>query len=115
MSRNKWHALREMVERWTQTTAQVERGYSLTFDDYLNDLDLRRLIDERVRAIEDARDETIPSSITVALALADERFRRATIAAEANVWGVENERESGWNAQREWYYYRTPERLPEAW
>ena len=115
MSRNRWHALREMVERWSQTAAQVERGYSFTFDDYLNDLDLRRQIDEHFRAIEDVRDVTIPSSITDALALADERFRRATVASEANVWGAENERDSGWSAAREWYYYRMPERLPEEW
>lgn len=113
MSRNRWHALREMVERWTETVSQVERGYTLTFDDYLNDLDLRRLIDERLQAIDDARNGTVPKSIAEALAAADERFRCATVASDENVWGVENERVSGWSAAREWYYYRKPERLPE--
>ncbi len=118
MSDTRWHALRTMVEQWAQTAAQVERGYTLTFDDYLNDLDLRRLIDEHLRAGGDSRDDTLqkalphtpPHSLSVALAAADERFRRATIASAENVWGAENERVEGWNAEREWYYYRKPER-----
>ena len=114
MSHNRWRALREMVEQWTETVSQVERGYSLTFDDYLNDVDLRRLIDERLQAVTDSHDGTIPHSVTSALAAADERFRRATVASEANVWGAENARESGWSAEREWYYYRKPEGLADG-
>lgn len=113
MIHTRWHALREMVEQWTDTVSQVERGYSLTFDDYLNDLDLRRLIDESLQTVDDARKGRVPKSITDALATADERFRCATVASDVNVWGAENERDSGWSAEREWYYYRRPEGLAE--
>ncbi|MEO7361382.1 MAG: hypothetical protein ABI120_13705 [Gemmatimonadaceae bacterium] len=115
MSGTKWHALREMVVRWARTAAQVERGYALTFDDYLNDLDLRRLIDERIREIGVARDDALPASLRIALAAADDQFRRATIASEENVWGAENESDAGWTAEREWYYYRTPKRSGDSW
>ena len=52
---------------------------------------------------------------TVALVSADEPFRRATIASDANVRGVANDRESRWSVERECYYYRTPKTLPERW
>ena len=129
MSASKWQPLRTMVEQWAQIAAHVERGYSLTFDDYLNDVDLRRLIDERIRALGESRSGAmpkssneailkspslaIPKSLGVALAAADDVFREATTLSADNVWGADNERDEGWNAEREWYYYRWPRSLPE--
>ena len=115
MSRDHWHALREMVEQWAHVASQVDHGYPLTFDDYLNDLDLRWLIDERVQQVEEAPGAAMPESIAVSLVAADERFRSATTNSEANVWGSANERENGWSAERQWYYYRLPKVLPDQW
>lgn len=106
MSRKRWDVLRGMVDRWSEFSSQAESGYALTFDDYLNDLDLRRLIDEHLREIEAEHGVVVPKSITIALGSADQQFRRATTLSAENVWGVENERENGWSAEREWYYYR---------
>lgn len=113
MSASSRQPLRELVERWEQIASHVERGYALTFDDYLNDLDLRRLIDERIRAIGDWRSSAIPKSLSVALASADDLFRQATTASAENVWGADNERDEGWNAERQWYYYRWPKSTPK--
>ena len=33
------------LAQWARTVVDVERGLPLTFDGYLNDLDLRRLLD----------------------------------------------------------------------
>ncbi|MBL8230000.1 MAG: hypothetical protein JNL98_16040 [Bryobacterales bacterium] len=33
-----------LVEKWSQFVAEVEAGYSLTIEDYRNDLDLRAII-----------------------------------------------------------------------
>ena len=115
MSRTNRHALRELVVQWSHIAETVDRGYSLTFDDYLNDLDLRRLIAERLRELADARDGVLPQSLVVALADADIQFREATTTSDHNVWGLENERAEGWTVEREWWYYRLPKRVPQSW
>ncbi|MEP6781793.1 MAG: hypothetical protein ABJC26_17970 [Gemmatimonadaceae bacterium] len=107
-------SLREMVVRWTQIVADVERGYTLTFDDYLNDLDLRRQIDARLWELE-LGEIKVDAGLREALGKVDERFRNVTIVSEQNVWGEENARDEGWDAESEWYYYRMPVRLPTEW
>lgn len=107
-------SLREMVEKWSHIVEAVERGYALTFDDYLNDLDLRRNIDERLWELElgEVRVDAVQRET---LASADEKFRNATVASESNVWGEENAREEEWSAEEEWYYYRLPVTWPKGW
>lgn len=110
MNADRWQELRERIERWAKVAAQVERGYSLTFDDYLNDLDGRRLIDERVADVRGTLHGAVPEAIITALNKADEQFRQATVATNENVWGAENAAENNWRPDREWYYYRVPKR-----
>ncbi|MEP6762815.1 MAG: hypothetical protein ABJB66_00825 [Gemmatimonadaceae bacterium] len=107
-------ALREMVKRWTQIVADVGRGYALTFDDYLNDLDLRRQIDQRLWELE-LGETNVDEGIREVLADVDETFREVTVAMEENVWGDENARDEGWSAEREWFYYRMPIERPKGW
>ena len=108
-------ALRELVERWLAIATEVEYGYQLTFDDYLNDLDVRRLISEALQQIDSEHSGFGPGPIALVLQQADELFLRSTIPTETNVWGAANELENGWNPEAQWYYYRLPEQLPEDW
>lgn len=114
MNRINVQALTELIGQWTQIAAHMERGYTLTFDDYLNDLDLRRLIDERVRELNAGEPEQashhlaqhLPEHLAEALSAADAVFMNATEPSAENVWGEENALAEGWTPEREWFYYR---------
>lgn len=102
------------VERWAQVVEEVERGYSLTFDDYLNDVDLRQLIARTVRGV--------PPSVRDAFAgLRDElhaldmRFIAATEPTGHCIWGDSIAEDEGWSPDGEWWYYRQPMDRPEDW
>ena len=101
--------LRTLIERWAQIAMEVERGYTLTFDDFLNDLDLRHRIAKRVRKL------VADVSLITTLDAADDRFRASTLVSNDCLWGEENATDEGWTPEREWYYYRTPKVRPTDW
>lgn len=92
------HDLADSLERWSRTVAEVEQGYALTFDDYLNDLDLRHAL----------RDIVVGHPLHEALAVIDARFLQATFPSGSCVWGEENAEAEAWDRDREWYYWRLP-------
>ena len=98
-----------LVERWAQIATDVQQGYTLTFDDYLNDVDLRHGIAKRLRV------SAIDGLVAADLRTADDRFRAATTSSADCLWGAENARHESWTSEREWYYYRLPLRLPSDW
>ena len=104
-----------LLQRWLQTVQEVERGYALTFDDYLNDLDVRHSIRLRLHESGNAGNSRTFATLRNALADADQRFRAATVSVGECVWGEANAREEGWTAEGEWYYYRVPITWREAW
>ncbi len=96
--------LEGLVENWEKTVREVEEGYSLTLDDYLNDLDVRQLITEAlVRARDDQR-----AAINDRLNEADKKMRSLTIPAEHCLWGDEIAQEEGWTAEENWWYFARP-------
>lgn len=86
------------LEQWARTVADVERGYPLTLDDYLNDLDVRHAL----RHVDASSPE---ADLLVAL---DDRFRAATYPSGECVWGEENAAAEAWDRERHWYYWRLP-------
>jgi hypothetical protein len=64
-----------LVERWGQVVEEIERGYTLTFDDYLNDVDLRHLIARSLRNVPHFYDQLCP-------ACADLQLRKRTETAD---------------------------------
>lgn len=88
----------ERLAQWARTVEDVERGYPLTLDDYLNDLDLRRTLDE----------VELTTAQAQVLAAADARFEQASYPAGGCVWGEENAAAEGWSAEVQWYYWRLP-------
>ena len=88
--------LDELLAEWSRTVTEVERGYNFTYDDYLNDVDVRhrlRLIAENDDAWSDLHE-------------LDSRFLEATVPSGECIWGDENAHLEGWQAERHWYYWR---------
>jgi hypothetical protein len=92
------------MRRWRDIVAAVEAGYRLTFYEFLNDLDARRIIDELATHASD--DEW--ADIEVALPSLDERFMKATQPVNASLYGATDEQKSEYRPDRNWYYFRVP-------
>jgi len=96
--------LEGLVESWEKTVRQVEDGYSLTLDDYLNDLDARQLIAEALAVADDQQ----RAAINDRLDRADEKMRSLTAPTEVCLWGEEVAEEEGWTAEENWWYFARP-------
>jgi hypothetical protein len=96
--------LEGLVENWEKTVRQVEEGYSLTLDDYLNDLDGRQLIAEVLAVAGDQQ----RAAIDARLNRADEKLRSLTEPTGGCLWGEEVAEEEGWTAQENWWYFARP-------
>ncbi|HEX5385726.1 MAG TPA: hypothetical protein VFW66_03385 [Gemmatimonadales bacterium] len=111
------HELDELVRRWEAIVDEVARGYDLTLDDYLNDMDLRERI---ARALTDdatdppgaphhgrprsaRRDERTESR----LAGADARFHELTVPT-GPIWGAPVAADEGHDPAHQWWYFRRP-------
>lgn len=90
--------LDRLLDRWAHIVAEIESGYSLTFDDYLNDLDLRHGL--RALPDDDARRDVLREL--------DTRFKAHSYPSGTCVWGDENADAEGWDRERDWYYWRLP-------
>ncbi len=88
----------QLLKQWARTVDEVEHGYALTYEDYLNDLDVRRSLDV----------DALPQTARECLAAIDARFQDATFPSGECVWGVENEEAEGWDRVTHWYYWRLP-------
>jgi hypothetical protein len=84
----------ELLAQWARTVDDIEHGYALTFDDYLNDLDVRHALSGYP-----------PTAELVAL---DARFAAHSYLAGGCVWGVENAAAEHWDKDTHWYYWRLP-------
>lgn len=103
-----------LVARWGQVVEEIERGYSLTFDDYLNDVDLRHLIARSIRNVPSGlREELAP--LRAELTALDTRFVAVTEPSAGCIWGDANAEDEGWSADGEWWYFRQPMDRPEDW
>lgn len=100
-------ALPRRVAAWERIVAQVETGYRLDLDDWLNDMDLRRGIAETVDSLS-LSERKVNRELIVRLAACDRRFRRATMAAGKCLWGATVGAREGWRPGRDWWYFRRP-------
>jgi len=96
--------LEGLVESWEKTVREVEEGYSLTLDDYLNDLDARQLIAEALPVARDDQRATVNARLT----RADEKMRVLTEPTKNCLWGDEIAQEERWTAEENWWYFARP-------
>jgi len=99
------HVVEEGIEglmaAWEHTAAAIEDGYSLTLDDYLNDLDARQCLEIVLSTMPDPDGPLLDR-----LRAADARVRAATVPARQCVWGAGGSR--GWTERRNWWYFVIP-------
>lgn len=92
--------LHGLVGAWERVVAAVETGYPLGMEDYLNDLDVRQIIEVVVSAM-----PTSDGSLLDRLRAADARMRAATVPALRCVWG---DSASSLTERRNWWYFVIP-------
>ena len=95
--------------RWEEIAHTVADGYTLGLDDYLNDLDIRELLEGSLRVARPA--ELLQFRARVRQA--DEGFRAATRDAGRCLWGEAVEADEAWAPETAWWYYRMPNRPGE--
>jgi hypothetical protein len=93
-----------LIESWEKVVQSVENGYSLTLDDYLNDLDARQLLEEAL----EVAPMTERMNFDARIAQADDLMKGLTRRASVCLWGDELAEEEGWNAKKNWWYYACP-------
>jgi hypothetical protein len=93
-----------LVEQWENAVEDVEQGYPLGFDDYLDDMDGRQLLEGalEVASAEERRE------VQARVRAADERMKAVLEPAKGCLWGADTARENGWTAEANWWYFRVP-------
>ncbi|MDX2042627.1 MAG: hypothetical protein SF097_15505 [Acidobacteriota bacterium] len=93
-----------LIESWEKVVQSVENGYSLTLDDYLNDLDARQLLEEALDVATMAERINLETRIMHA----DDLMKGLTRRASVCLWGDELAEEESWNSKKNWWYYACP-------
>lgn len=91
-----------LVGVWVRFADELVAGYPLGLDDYLNEVDVRQLLAEALAVS--------PADLAVEkrVVMADDLFRAATEATVKCLWGETNAERSGYNAERNWWYFALP-------
>lgn len=93
-----------LIARWGAVVDEVSTGYAGDLDEYLNDLDLRQILDDAVAAVVETRGPLLDR-----LRDADARFVAHTRAVATHLWGTAGRGD----VRRNWWYFRVPLRMPE--
>lgn len=96
--------LRGLVENWERVVRDVAKGYNLTFDDYLNDMDGRQLLENAMGLAP----EEIREAYRERVKATDTRAEAALVPSSRCIWGQIVADEEGWKAERNWWYFRLP-------
>jgi hypothetical protein len=90
------------IDRW-DALARSAKDYDFTLDDWLNDMDLRDIIEGSMQAADEAERE----SVEKALAKADDRMKKATVQT-GSIWGKANLESGKYDPEKAWWYFRRP-------
>ncbi|HET6680386.1 MAG TPA: hypothetical protein VFG84_04245 [Gemmatimonadaceae bacterium] len=92
-----------LTARWARIVAEVERGYDVTLADYLNDMDLRDIL-EGALDVADARErERVQPDVD----RTDSHFHSLTVPSDC-LYGDDTAEEEGLSPVREWWYFARP-------
>ena len=92
------------------TVQEVVGGYTASFDEYLNDIDGRSIIDELLPLA----DATERAMVEASLPALDGSFIKATLPTSSCIWGEDVAQEHKYQPGRDWWYYRIPSNLDRA-
>ena len=100
-----------LIERWEDVVASVAAGQEQFQDDYLNDMDGRRILEEALAIAPPAERELWSAR----LAAADRRIREHLVATKECIWGEENARKYGYIREQDWWYFHRPRVVEPTW
>jgi hypothetical protein len=108
--------LEYLMHDWQRTVGDVVGGFTGLFDEYLNDMDGRRIIDELLPLADDTERRMVASSLPAL----DDGFLNATLPTSSCIWGEDVAEKHNYIPGRDWWYYRVPSNLgrvedPDAW
>jgi hypothetical protein len=98
--------LKGLVEIWEEIVGQIEAGYKLGLDDYLNDMDTRQLLHDAMMLATVEQKKPFLARVRQA----DERMLKLVEPVEKCLWGRELAEEEGWDEEENWWYYVKPRR-----
>ncbi|MFN8581711.1 MAG: hypothetical protein U0163_12135 [Gemmatimonadaceae bacterium] len=100
--------LQGLLDRWDAVASSVEHGYPGLLDEYLNDMDLRDILEDAldVAAIDDY------DAVRKRVSASDARIRAATVAC-GPVWGREVAEAEAMDPAIQWWYFVRPKRLSD--
>jgi len=100
-----------LIPRWEGVVQEVVNGYDAMDLEYLNDMDVRHIIEAVWPLASDAQRGTYERRLNDA----DRRLLAVTEPVPECIWGVRNEAEQGYTRERDWYYYRVPKVKGPNW
>jgi hypothetical protein len=92
---------------WRDNVDRIARGKLRSFDDYLNDMDMRELLYEAFGLMSETEKKPIMDEV----AALDQKLLAATIEVPQCIWGLG----AGYDRMTEWWYYRLPPAVAEKW
>lgn len=105
-----------LLKTWDRVVRDILAGYKRLFDEFLNDMDCRMIINELLPIATDAERD----AVLLPLSSLDRSFHEATVMSSSCIWGDDNAAKCGWTSSKDWWYYRVPRTLDfvedvEAW
>lgn len=98
--------LQGLVEMWETVVTEVSHGYDLTFDDYLNDMDIRQILEE----VTPLAATPAHKSLIKKLARIDAIMRTLVEPTQHALWGKTAAQERGWTSAKNWWYFSKPKK-----
>ena len=93
-----------LVEQWESAVQAIEDGYAFGLDDYLNDMDVRQLLDESLGVAPHSDRDRFTGRIKEA----DHKFKGLVEIVDVSLWGTEVAEEEGWTTESNWWYFARP-------
>ena len=90
--------IKDMIQYWAEFLASVEKGYTLTIDDYTNDIYNRYLLEEEIVKLP----KLIGDKARNIIEPMDEEFKKLTNPIKESLW---SEKDAAW------WWYRIPKKL----
>jgi hypothetical protein len=96
-----------LVAAWERTAASIVAGKAQDWDDYLDAMDGRRILEEALSiALPEERAKWISR-----VRAADDQGRAHLVPTEVCIWGEANAEKHGYSRERDWWYYHRPRAL----
>ncbi|WP_088894926.1 hypothetical protein [Leptolyngbya ohadii] len=93
-----------LIPTWEKTVLEIKTGYTSMREEYLNDMDTRKIIDEVWSLASDEQIEQYQDRLQAA----DKVYFDSTVPVEDCIWGSENEIKYGYSKEQHWWYYHVP-------